>query len=92
MSFAVLARLLLVAAPLMAMLAGCELAPERAEFAPPQSRWPGTLPSPLNANEAAAPRLISYCYRTLAQVDCFPAPRPERTGYLGTYPDPNSVP
>jgi hypothetical protein len=105
MSFALLARLLLIVAPLLAMLAGCGylreplhearmfLYDERAEFAPPQSRWPDTLPSSVSAYEAPPQRAAKYCYRTLAQPDCYEAPNPERrTGYAGTSPTLNSAP
>jgi hypothetical protein len=85
-SFARLAALLALCA-----LAGCNLWQYQPEFAPPQSRWPGTLwsrnpyPSPATADPAPTP--VSHCYRTLAQVECFTEPQPDRvTGYTGTYP------
>jgi len=106
MSFARSARLLLAVAPLLAPLGGCgyfseELRQARqlvwgdqpAEFAPPQSRWPDTLPAAVSAEAPPPDRTPRYCYRTLAQVDCFEAPNPERrTGYTGSYPTPNSIP
>jgi hypothetical protein len=64
-----------------------------AEFAPPQSRWPDTLPGAVAADAAPPPRLVTYCYRTLASVDCFTSPQPERLGgFAGRYPVPNSAP
>src|SRR3954453_12086879 len=91
----------LALAPLLAALAGCGYLrdarqlglDERAEFAAPQSRWPATLPSPVGASEAAPARPARYCYRTLAQADCYETPNPaRRTGYTGTYPTLNSAP
>ena len=70
-------------------LAGCEVWPyqKRAEFAPPQSRWPETLPSPV-AKDAPPPAVATVpCYRTLAAVDCFTSHQPERSsGFTGVYP------
>lgn len=77
-----------------AVLPGCELLSyqvwpyqRRAEFAPPQSRWPDTLPSPV-AKDAPPPAVATvHCYRTLAAVDCYSAPQPESGNrYSGTYP------
>ncbi|HEY0523973.1 MAG TPA: hypothetical protein VGD08_11315 [Stellaceae bacterium] len=77
---------LLAAAPL---LAGCNVWQDRAEFAPPQSRWPNTQPSAVKADAMPPPIPISHCYRTLATVDCFATPQPDRaSGYTGTYPTP----
>jgi hypothetical protein len=92
---------LLVAAALP--LAGCNTWQNRAEFAPPEDRWPGTqwpqaiLPkdlalgsqsSPVAADAPPPPIEVVHCYRTLAIVDCFPTRQPERlSGYTGTYPD-----
>jgi hypothetical protein len=71
------------------LLTGCSLFERPAEFAPPQSRWPSTLPSPVAADSSPPPIAVVYCYRTLAQVDCFTHPVPERVdGYVGTYPEP----
>jgi hypothetical protein len=101
MSFVVSACRMLALTPLLAALAGCGYLrdarqlgfDERSEFAAPQSRWPETLPSPVGANDAAPARPARYCYRTLAQADCYEAPNPERrTGYTGTYPTLNSAP
>jgi len=73
-------------------LAGCNAWQNRAEFAAPQSRWPSNLPSPVGANAAPPPIPVQYCYRTLAEVDCFTEARPERiTGYTGVYPNPDSL-
>ncbi len=84
-------------------LAGCNMWQNRAEFAPPENRRPGTqwpqailpkdLPfgsqtSPIAADAPAPPIDSIHCYRTLAVVDCFTTKQPERsTGYTGTYPD-----
>jgi len=75
------------------LLAGCNAWQTRAEFAPPQSRWPSTLSSPAGAEDPPPPIPVQYCYRTLATVDCFTEAKPDRlTGYSGVYPDPNSLP
>lgn len=87
----------------MLALAGCNVWQNRAEFAPPENRRPGTqwpqtfLPdglalgsesSPVAAIAPPPPLDSVYCYRTLAIVDCFPTKLREReTGYTGTYPD-----
>ncbi len=84
-------------------LAGCNMWQNRAEFAPPENRRPGTqwpqailpndLPfgsqtSPVAADAPAPPIYPVHCYRTLAIVDCFVITQPERfTGYTGTSPD-----
>jgi hypothetical protein len=71
------------------LLAGCNVWQDRAEFAPPQSRWPDTQPSPVKADAMPPPIPVSHCYRTLAAVDCFATPQPNRaSGYVGTYPPP----
>jgi hypothetical protein len=76
-----------------ATLAGCNAWQDRAEFAPPQSRWPANLPSAVAADAPPPPIPVQYCYRTLARVDCFAEARPDRlAGYTGIYPDPNSLP
>jgi len=75
------------AALLLMALAGCNAWQDRAEFAPPQSRWRSTEPSPAAANAPPPPVAAQYCYRTLATVDCFTEADPERlTGYTGKYP------
>jgi hypothetical protein len=81
-------RLLLAAALLLPLL-GCNVWENRAEFAPPQSRWPSTLPSTSSVNAPPPSMGVQYCYRTLASVDCFNEAKPERvTGFTGVYPDP----
>jgi hypothetical protein len=78
---------LLICAALAAPLAGCNVWQDRAEFAPPQSRWPDTLPSPVAANAPPPPVRAQYCYRTLGTVDCFAQPQPDReSGFTGRYP------
>ena len=73
---------------LVAALAGCSVWQRRAEFAPPEDRWPDTQPSPVAADAPPPPIDAVNCYRTLAIVDCFLATQPERSsGYTGTYPD-----
>jgi len=73
-------------------LAGCNAWQNRAEFAAPQSRWPSNYPSPVPANAPPPPIPVRYCYRTLAQVDCFAEAHPSRIGsYTGVYPDPDSL-
>jgi len=74
-------------------LAGCNAWQDRAEFAPPQSRWGSAGSSPVSADAPPPPIQQQYCYRTLARVDCFTEAKPERiTGYTGVYPDPASLP
>jgi hypothetical protein len=83
----------LFALALLVLLAGCNAWQTRAEFAPPQSRWPSTLSSPAGVEDPPPPIPVQYCYRTLATVDCFTEAKPDRlTGYSGVYPDPNSLP
>ena len=73
-------------------LASCNVWQNRAEFAAPQSRWTANWPSPVAADSPPPPVPVQYCYRTLASVDCFTEPKPERiTGYTGTYPEPKSL-
>ena len=74
------------------LLTACNAWQNRAEFAAPQSRWNAAQSSPVAANAPPPPVPAQYCYRTLASVDCFAQPKPERvTGYTGTYPDPNAI-
>jgi hypothetical protein len=84
-------------------VAGCNMWQNRAEFAPPPDRWPGTqwpqavLPpdfplgqftSPIAATAPPPAIPVVFCYRTLAIVDCYSHLQPERYyGYTGTYPD-----
>jgi hypothetical protein len=73
-------------------LAGCNTWETRSEFAPPQSRWTTGQPSSTAVNAPPPPAPVQYCYRTLATVDCFAQPQPDRvTGYTGVYPDPASL-
>lgn len=73
-------------------LGGCNAWQDRAEFAAPQSRWPANEPSPVAADAPPPPIPVQYCYRTLADVDCFTEARPNRIGgYTGVYPDPQSL-
>jgi hypothetical protein len=86
-------RVLALAASLLLLLAGCNAWQNRAEFAPPQSRWTPSQTSPVAADAAPPPIPEQYCYRTLATVDCFTSPEPSRiTGFTGLYPDPASLP
>jgi hypothetical protein len=83
----------LVLGVLALLLAGCNAWETRSEFAPPESRWPTTLPSTAGRNDPPPPIAAQYCYRTLASVDCFSDAKPDRlTGYTGTYPNPYSLP
>jgi hypothetical protein len=85
--------LIRLAAPLAlaVLLGGCNAWQDRTEFAAPESRWSSTQPAVAGHNEAPPPVSRQFCYRTLAQVDCYSEPKPERvTGYSGTYPDPDS--
>jgi len=81
--------ILLLSAALVAPLAGCNVWQDRAEFAPPQSRWPDTQPSPAAADDPPPPVQVRYCYRSLATVDCFAEKQPGRAAqYTGRYPGP----
>jgi hypothetical protein len=83
---------LLLALPLVIGLCGCNTWQTRAEFAPPQSRWPSTMTSTSGAEDPPPPIPAQYCYRTLASVDCFSEAKPERlSGYNGVYPNPDSM-
>ena len=76
---------------LAVLLAGCNVLQNRTEFAPPQSRWPSTLPGTTSVDAAPPPISAQYCYRTLATVDCFSEAKPDRlTGYTGLYPAPDA--
>lgn len=80
-------------ASLALLLAACNAWQSRAEFAPPQSRWPSSLPAAVSANAPPPPVPVEYCYRTLARVDCYSEAKPDRlTGYTGTYPNPETLP
>jgi hypothetical protein len=82
-------RMVLPGFALLALgLSGCNAWQDRAEFAPPESRWPVTEPSPID-KEGPPPAIRStHCYRTLASVDCYPEKQPQRySGYTGTYPE-----
>lgn len=82
-----------LAAALALALAGCNAWQDRAEFAPPQMRWNATQSSPMKVDAAPPPIPAQYCYKTLAEVDCFDAAVPERIdGYTGLYPEPDSLP
>ncbi len=69
-------------------LAGCHPLHGRAEFAPPEYRWPATLPSAVARNAPAPPVPIQYCYRTLADTDCYLSREPKRANFSGIYPIP----
>jgi hypothetical protein len=82
-----IARRLILPLVLALPLAACNVWQRQAEFAPPQSRWPSTLPGAVAANAPPPPVQPVYCYRSLAQVDCFATPQPERASSLtGIYP------
>ena len=86
-----MASRLLIAVLAALPLAACNAWQNRAEFAAPQDRWPANLPSPVPANAAPPPIQVRYCYRTLANVDCFAEAKPSRiAGYTGVYPNPES--
>ncbi len=83
--------LLTLGAAGLLLLAACNAFQDRAEFAPPQSRWPAST-ARADVNAPPPPVPAQYCYRTLATVDCFAQPKPDRvTGYTGTYPEPNAI-
>ncbi len=86
-------RPLALAACLAVLTAGCNAWQNRTEFAAPQSRWSPSQSSPVAADAKPPPIPRQYCYRTLATVDCFSEPQPDRiTGFTGLYPDPASLP
>ena len=88
-----LSRTLMVLGILTVGLGACNAWQDRAEFAPPQSRWRSTEPSPVAADALPPTVPIQYCYRTLAAVDCFTEAQPSRaTGYTGQYPKPDPKP
>jgi hypothetical protein len=69
-------------------LAACDPTLGRAEFAPPEDRWPSSEPSTA-LRETPAPAVpIHYCYRSLAATDCFLSPQKDRPGFTGVYPIP----
>jgi hypothetical protein len=79
------ARLVLVS--IIIALSGCDVWPRRAEFAAPADRWPITLPWLVEADTTEPPIRPDYCYRTLAVVDCYSTPQPERAAdFTGAYP------
>lgn len=79
------ARLLLAVLPL---LAGCDIWQNRAEFAPPDTRWNAEEPSPMAKDAPPAATATEHCYRTLAEVDCFTARQANRAAaYTGSYPE-----
>jgi len=81
---------LVVPAILLGALSGCNAWQATAEFAPPQSRWPATVPSTAQADAMPAPVPVQYCYKTLAVVDCYTEAKPDRvTGFTGRYPGNN---
>ena len=81
------------AAAVVLLLSGCNAWQNRAEFAPPQSRWNASQSSPVAVDAPPPPIPEQYCYRTLARVDCFAEAKPDRiSGFTGLYPDPASLP
>jgi hypothetical protein len=84
-------RTLALLGVLAVSLGACNAWQDRAEFAPPQSRWRATEPSPASADAPPPPVPAQYCYRTLAVVDCFAEAQPARvTGFTGQYPKPSN--
>ena len=77
---------LLALLALSLLLVGCNAWQQRAEFAAPESRWPVNQTSAVAADAPPTPTRTVYCYRTLANVDCFPQKQPGRSGYTGAYP------
>ncbi len=69
------------------LLAGCGgNIPACDEFAPPPSRKAGACPPPKPVSEQPY-KVARYCYKSLAQVECYAEPQPGRTGYLGSATD-----
>ena len=85
-------RLSPIIAPILAalVLAGCDPTGGRAEFAPPEDRWPSTEPSTAMRETPPPPVPLRYCYRSLATTECFLTPQPARPGFTGVYPAPRS--
>jgi hypothetical protein len=69
-------------------LAGCDPTSGRAEFAPPEDRWPSSEPSAAMRETPAPPVPVRYCYRSLAAAECFLTPQKDRPGFTGIYPVP----
>ena len=71
---------------LIALIGGCSsgaVEPCR-EFDPPPNHQPQSCPPKPVADKSGVPKPARYCYRSLAQVDCYSEPQPGRTGYLGS--------
>lgn len=79
----------LILPTLVAILSGCHPNADCSEFAPPTDRVQTTCPgTPVNPAAAAKPAHQRYCYRTLAQTDCYDTPQPQiAPSYIGTYPN-----
>jgi hypothetical protein len=73
---------------LASLLAGCENAvPPCGEFAAPQARQASPKDCPQKPVTEQPYKPARYCYRSLAQPDCFSEPQPGRANdYLGSYP------
>jgi len=82
----------LAATLFVAVLCSCEPTVEPCkEFDPPPGHKPSSCPSkPAAQNQPAQP--VRYCYRSLAQEDCYSEPQPGRTGYMGATETAPTVP
>ena len=70
---------------LIGLIGGCSGAVESCqEFDPPPNHKPDTCPPKPVADKSGVAKPARYCYRSLAQVDCYSEPQPGRTGYLGS--------
>ena len=77
---------ILASSLLIALIGGCSsgaVEPCR-EFDPPPNHQPESCPPKPVADKSGIPKPARYCYRSLAQVDCYSEPQPGRTGYLGS--------
>jgi hypothetical protein len=72
---------------LTALLGGCENAVTPCEeFAAPQARQPAGKDCPPKPVTEKPSRPARYCYRSLAQSECFSEPQPGRSNdFLGSY-------
>jgi hypothetical protein len=74
---------LIASAFLVVLIGGCEPAAEPCdEFNPPPGHKPSSCPPKPVAEHAVQPP--RYCYRSLAQADCYSEPQPDRPGFLGS--------
>ena len=91
------ARRLLLLISMTVLTSACKVAP-CDQFAPPFDQRPDICPTKYTASQLVPPpanlpnpNAARYCYKALAEEDCYTQPQPGRTGYLGAYA-PNVIP